>query len=98
MIKLRNEILGISPARSDIVEELGGLDETISDNLNNGTIYVMPSVSATSQIWTPLETFFALIASDILENKEVYATDEALRQGLANVSQQIYDAIHTLAG
>lgn len=58
MIKTRCDMLGISPARSDIVEELGGLDQTISDNLNSGSIYLMPSVYATSQIWPSLETFF----------------------------------------
>lgn len=98
MISKRCDMLGISPARKDIVEELGGLDKTISENLDSGSIYVMPSVRATSQIWSPLETFFSLIAGDILENRNVYATDEALKNGLANVNQQVYDAIHTLAG
>lgn len=98
MISLRNELLGISPARKDNVGALGGLDETISDNLDSGSIYIMPSVKATSQIWSPMETFFSLIASDILQGKTVYATDEALKNGLEKVSGDIYDAIHTLAG
>jgi len=98
MIKTRCDMLGISPARSDIVEELGGLDQTISDNLNSGSIYLMPSVYATSQIWPSLETFFSLIAGDILKGVNAYATDEALKQGLSNVNQQVYDAIHILAG
>lgn len=98
MITKRCEMLGISPARKDIVETLGGLHETISENLDGGSIYVMPSVRATSQIWSPLETFFSLIAGDILENRNVYATEEALKNGLAKVNGQVYDAIHTLAG
>ena len=98
MIKTRCDMLGISPARSDIVEELGGLDQTISDNLNSGSIYLMPSVYATSQIWPSLETFFSLIAGDMLKGVNAYATDEALKQGLSNVNQQVYDAIHILAG
>ena len=98
MIKKRCEMLGISPARKDIVEELGGLDKTISDNLDSGSIYLMPSVRATTQIWSPLETFFSLIAGDILDNRNVYATDEQLRNGLSDVNKQIYDSIHTLAG
>lgn len=98
MITKRCDMLGISPARKDIVEELGGLDKTISDNLDNGSIYVMPSVRATSQIWPSLETFFSLIAGDILKNINEYATDEALKNGLASVNQQIYDIIHILAG
>ena len=57
MIKLRSELLGISPARSDLADELGGLNSVINDNLNKGTIYVMPSVRALAQVWTPLQTY-----------------------------------------
>ena len=98
MVKRRYELLGISPARKDIVEEIGGLHKEINDNLNNGSIYVMPSVRATAQIWSPMENFFSLIAGDVLESKNVYNTDEALKNGLKKVSQDAYDAIHTLAG
>lgn len=98
MVKRRYELLGISPARSDIVEEIGGLHKEINQNLDNGSIYVMPSVRATAQIWSPMENFFSLIAGDILENKNVYTTDEALKNGLKKVSQDAYDAIHTLSG
>lgn len=98
MVKKRNQILGISPARKDIIEEIGGLDKIINENLDSGSIYVMPSVRATSQIWSPMETFFSLIAGDILEGKSAYATDESLKKGLEGVSKNIYDAIHTLAG
>ena len=98
MINKRVELLGISPARSDVVENLSELDKAISNNLNSGNIYVMPSIRATSSIWAPMETFFALIAGDILENKNQYATDAALKNGLAKASQDVYDAIHILAG
>ena len=98
MINTRCDMLGISPARSDIAEELGGLNEIINQNLESGIIYVMPSVRALAQVWTPLQTFCATIADDILRGNTAYATDEQLRAGLENVDQQIYDAIHTLAG
>ncbi len=98
MMRRRYELLGISPARSDLVDEIGGLHKEICTNLNQGSIYVMPSVRATSQIWSPMENFFSLIAGDILEKKNLYETDEALKKGLLKVSKDAYDAIHTLAG
>jgi len=98
MIGRRCELLGISPARSDIAEEKGGLNKTINENLDKGVIYVMPSVRALAQVWTPLQTFCAILADDVLNSKNVYITDQSLKDGLANVDKQIYDAIHTLAG
>lgn len=98
MINKRCELLGISPARSDIAAELGGLSQTINQNLNEGNIYVMPSVRALAQVWTPLQTFCAILADDVLNGKNVYVTEEAVKNGLINVDKQIYDAIHTLAG
>ncbi len=98
MIGRRCELLGISPARGDIAENLGGLNQTINENLDSGTIYVMPSVRALAQVWTPLQTFCAKLADDSLTGKNLYTTDEALKQGLENVDKQIYDAIHTLGG
>ncbi len=94
----RNELLGISPARIDVAEKLGGLNSIINNNLKNGTNYIMPSVRALAQVWTPLQTFCATLADDVLKDKNKYVTDEALLQGLKKVDKQIYDAIHTLAG
>lgn len=98
MIQKRCELLGISPARSDLADELGGLNETINNNLNLGTIYVMPSVRALAQVWTPLQTFCAKLADDALTGKNAFITEEALKTGTENVDKQIYDAIHTLGG
>lgn len=98
MISRRAELLGISPARRDIAEELGGLNATIYDNLDSGVIYVMPSVRALAQVWTPLQTYCATLADDILTGKNAYVTDEALKRGLEAVDKRIYDAIHTLSG
>lgn len=96
MINRRCELLGISPARSDLAEELGGLNEIINNNLDSGTIYVMPSVRALAQVWTPLQTFCARLADDALTGKNAFTTVEALKSGTENVDKQIYDAIHTL--
>lgn len=98
MIKRRAELLGISPARGDLADELGGLNANINENLIGGTIYVMPSVRALAQVWTPLQTFCAILADDALTGKNAYVSDEALKKGLANVDDQIYAAIHTLGG
>lgn len=96
MIKLRCELLGISPARSDLSSELGGLNEIVNNNLINGTIYVMPSVRALSSVWTSLQTFCAKIASDALKGTNAYATDEVLIKELKDVDAEIYANIHTL--
>lgn len=98
MINRRAELLGISPARGDLAETLGGLNETINENLADGTIYVMPSVRALAQVWTPLQTYCAVLADDALTGKNAYVTDDALKKGIANVDSQIYAAIHTLGG
>lgn len=98
MISRRCELLGISPARSDIADELGGLNETINHNLGSGSIYVMPSVRALAQVWTPLQTFCAKLADDALTGKNAFVSDDALRSGIENVDQQIYASIHTLGG
>ncbi len=98
MINRRAELLGISPARGDLAHELGGLNADINAKLVNGIIYVMPSVRALAQVWTPLQTFCAVLADDSLTGKNVYVTDDALKKGIANVDNQIYAAIHTLGG
>lgn len=98
MIGRRAALLGISPARRDVATELGGLNENINDNLASGTIYVMPSVRALAQVWTPLQTYCAKLADDILTGKNALATDDAIKSGLESVDKQIYDAIHTLGG
>lgn len=96
MIKKRAQMLSISPSREDVLKEEGGLNDMIYENLNNGDIYVMPSVRELSQVWTPLQTFCAQLADDVLNNKGKFETDDAIKDGLKNVDQQIYDAIHTL--
>ena len=58
----------------------------------------MPSVRALAQVWTPLQTYCAKLATDALSGTGLYVTDEAIKQGVANVDKQIYDAIHTLGG
>lgn len=96
MIKKRAEMLSISPSREDVSKEEGGLNDMIYENLNNGDIYVMPSVRELAQVWTPLQTFCAQLADDVLNGKNAFVTNDSIKEGLKNVDKQIYDAIHTL--
>lgn len=98
MISLRNQLLGIAPARADVAAQAGGLSETVNGNLVAGNIAVMPSTRAVAQIWTPAQTFFSDLAKDPfrLPEEQKYGTEESLRQGLKKVDDQIYAAIHTL--
>ena len=98
MLERRSALLGISPARSDLAEVLGGLNQTINENLASGLVYVMPSVRALGQVWTPLQTYCARLADDALTGKNAFTTLEAMKKGLENVDKQIYDSIHTLSG
>lgn len=100
MLLRRNELLGIVPARSDVAEAVGGVSEIMYNNLDAGNIVVMPSIRAVEQIWTPGQTFFEDLAKDAFrpEAEKKYKTLEDIKNGLAAVDVQIYDAVHTLAG
>ncbi|MCM1056102.1 MAG: extracellular solute-binding protein [Firmicutes bacterium] len=100
MLLRRNELLGIVPARSDVAEAVGGVSEIMYDDLDAGNIVVMPSIRAVEQIWTPGQTFFEDLAKDAFrpEAEKKYKTLNDIKDGLAAVDVQIYDAVHTLAG
>lgn len=100
-VKRRNELLGIVPARRDAADEAGGLSETINKNLAEGSIAVMPSIKASAQLWTPLQTFFTDVAKDPFRpvsgaDGQKYRTPDSFRAALINVDKQIYDSIHAL--
>lgn len=100
MVMRRNELLGIVPARNDAAAAVGGTSEIIYKNLDAGNIVVMPSIRAVEQIWTPAQTFFQDLAKDAFreDGEKKYTSLEAIKKGLAAVDEQIYDAVHTLAG
>lgn len=100
MVMKRNELLGIVPARNDAAAAVGGTAEIIYKNLDAGNIVVMPSIRAVEQIWTPAQTFFQDLAKDAFreDGEKKYTSLEAIKKGLAAVDEQIYDAVHTLAG
>ena len=98
MIKLRNEKLGIAPAREDVAEELGGLSKQMYENLEKGNVVLMPSIKEVGQIWTPGQTFFTDLAKDSFrpESEKKFKDLDALKAGLEDMCNQISDAIHTL--
>lgn len=100
MVLRRHEMLGIVPARSDVADVVGGVSEIMYHNLDAGNIVVMPSIRAVEQIWTPGQTFFEDLAKDAFrpEAEKKYKSLEDIKNGLASVDVQIYDAVHTLAG
>ena len=101
---LRNQMLGITPARSDAAATVGATDsavQVIFANLDAGQIDIMPAINAVGQIWTPAESFLVEVTTDALnENRGEavnYDTLEKLQAGLERLCEQIHDAIFTLA-
>ena len=99
MIMKRHEYLGVVPARSDAAEAAGGISEIIYRNLDQGDVVIMPSIREIEQVWTPAQTFFQDLAKDAFRTTDKkYTSLDLIKEGLESVDQQIYDAIHTLAG
>ena len=98
MMMKRSELLGVAPARADAAKDAGEVSADLFDRLHNNQIVLMPSVDGVSQIWTPGQTFFIDVAKDAFrpENERKYKDMAALKDGLTDRSQQIYDAINTL--
>ncbi|MCM1086587.1 MAG: extracellular solute-binding protein [Muribaculaceae bacterium] len=94
----RSQILGTAPAREDAAETAGGTSRLLYENLESGNIILMPSLREVSQIWTPGQTFFTDLAKDAFrpEAEKKYKDLKSIKEGLAAVDQQIYDAVFTL--
>lgn len=101
MIKTRTDILGIAPTRSDVAAESGDTTAMIFESLKAGRIYLMPSIKAVEQIWTPVQTLLGDIAKDAFRQingeTEKYTTAKDLQNALDAACQNVYDAIYTLA-
>lgn len=100
-IKMRMDMLGIAPTRSDVAKVSGGTTELIFNSLADGRIYLMPSVKALNQVWSPAHTLMGDVAKDPyragLGEAEKYPDEAALRDALVDVSSSIYDSIYTMA-
>ena len=73
----------------------------IFESLNEGHIYLMPSVKAVDQIWDPMQTLLSDVAKDAFRERNgetvKYPDQDAMQAALEKVSKNIYDAIYTLA-
>ena len=100
MIKARMDLLGIAPTRSDVAESSGGVTEMIFSSLEEGHIYLMPSVKAIDQVWVPTHTLLGDLAKDPFREASgesaKYLTLQDLQTALEKVDKDIYDAIYTL--
>ena len=100
MIKTRMDMLGIAPTRSDVAEASGGVTDMIFSSLEEGHIYLMPSIKAVDQIWVPSHTLLGDLAKDPFREKAgelpKYVSKEDIQKALQKVDKDIYDAIYTL--
>lgn len=102
MIQMRQEMLGIAPAREDVADASeDGISDMIYNSLEEGRIYLMPSIKAVDQIWTPMHTLMGDVAKDPFREKTgesaKYTSRETMQSALESVSSDVYDAIFTLA-
>lgn len=101
MITKRAQTLGIAPTRGDVADEIGGVTGMIFESLNEGHIYLMPSVKAVDQIWDPMQTLLSDVAKDAFRQSKgetvKYEDTSAIQDALDKADQSIYDAIYTLA-
>lgn len=94
MVLKRAEMLGVVPARADALQQVGDeVAEIIFNNLDDGTIVVMPSISAVGQIWLPISSGFKQIATDGCGDC-LYTMDD-IQAVLETIDDNIYKAIHT---
>lgn len=101
---LRNQYLGVAPARADAAETISATDETVGilyDRLDRGYISIMPAITEIGQLWTPAESFLIDLSTDPYRAERgeprMYETDEQIQAGLERLVTQIRDAIETLA-
>ena len=101
---LRNEYLGVAPARADAAETISETDATtgiLFDRLDRGLISIMPAITEIGQLWTPAESFLIDLSTDPYRadrgEERLYDTDEKIQAGLERLVTQIRDAIDTLA-
>ena len=101
---LRNQYLGVAPARKDAAAEISKTDPTIGilfNRLDQGLITLMPAITEVGQIWTPAESFLIDLSTDPYRadrgEELLYDSPERIQEGLKRLCTQISDAINTLA-
>ena len=101
---LRNEYLGVAPARADAAAKIAETDATVGilfDRLDRGYISIMPAITEIGQLWTPAESFLIDLSTDPYRAERgedrMYETDAEIQAGLERLVTQIRDAIETLS-
>lgn len=101
---LRNEYLGVAPARADAAAKIAEKDATVGilfDRLDRGYISIMPAITEIGQLWTPAESFLIDLSTDPYRaergEERMYETDAEIQMGLERLVTQIRDAIETLS-
>ncbi len=101
---LRNQYLGVAPARADAAATISQTDAVVGilfDRLDRGYISIMPAITEVGQIWTPTQSFLIDLSTDPFRAERgearIYDSDEKIKAGLEHLVQQIRDAIETLA-
>lgn len=101
---LRNEYLGVAPARADAATKIAEKDATVGilfDRLDRGYISIMPAITEIGQLWTPAESFLIDLSTDPYRaergEERMYETDAEIQMGLERLVTQIRDAIETLS-
>lgn len=101
---LRNQYLGVAPARKDAADTISQTDATVGilfDRLDRGLISIMPAITEIGQLWTPAESFLIDLSTDPYRaergEERLFETDEQIKAGLERLVGQIRDAIETLA-
>ncbi len=95
MVAKRAEMLGVVPARADALESATDVAKITFENLDSGTLVVMPSISSVRQIWTPISSGFKQIATDGCGKKTYKISD--IQTILETIDSNIYKAIHTFS-
>lgn len=96
-VQRRCELLGIVPARTDVMEEEGGISADVYDDLVSDRIYIMPGERAMSQVWASFGSLLRFIAEDGLQRGSAYDTDSKLIAAMEALDEEIYNAIHILS-
>ena len=101
MLKTRNDLLGIVPARTSLADELGGINMEVIKDLQEGKIYIMPSNSELTSVWGAVTTLFTDLAADPYRvagssNPPKYLTMEAIKARVEQANQEIIDTLTTL--
>lgn len=103
MIQRRVELLGIVPAREDLASVLDGVSPMVYDDLAEGYIYLMPSISQLSAVWGSMGTLFVDLVNDPYRdynssNPPKYDTLDKIKARVEAAEQEIIDTLNTLGG